>query len=197
MTSRSLLVRAAGRLLPKRLRQRLRTLPLEIGYRHGPMIMSTLRKWWVLVRHPHAHIRFGNGVYLGPRFSLHIPGPGTFIVGDGVEFRRNFRCEIYDGNHRYRDLSRPFLEQGFNFRAIRIDDDAQIHSLCTIINDIGERAVIGANAVVTRPIPPFTLAVGAPARPISYFGPPGLEPDGWAGDEIRDDGSDASLRTDY
>ena len=177
------------------------------------------------------------GVYLGPRFSLHIPGPGTFIVGDGVEFRRNFRCEIYDGgqvtigagsyltynvliacsmsveigercglgmctsvydgNHRYRDLSRPFLEQGFNFRAIRIDDDAQIHSLCTIINDIGERAVIGANAVVTRPIPPFTLAVGAPARPISYFGPPGLEPDGWAGDEIRDDGSDASLRTDY
>ena len=182
--------------------------------------MSTLRKWWVLLRHPHATIEFGKGVYLGPGFSLHIPGRGTFIAGDGVEFRRNFRCEIsgggrvtigagsyltynvliacstsieigercglgmctcvYDGNHRYRDLSRPFLEQGFDFRDIRIEDDAQVHGLCTILNDIGERAVIGANAVVTRPIPPFTLAVGVPARPIDYFGPPGREPEGWA-----------------
>lgn len=181
--------------------------------------MSALRKRWVLLRHPHAHIEFGDGVYLGPGFSLHIPGPGTFIVGPGVEFRRNFRCEIagdgrvsigagsyltygvliacstsveigercglayctsvYDGNHRYRDLSTPFLEQGFEFRPIRIHDDAQIHGLCTILNEIGERSVIAANAVVTRPVPPFTLAGGVPARVIDYFGPPGREPDGW------------------
>jgi acetyltransferase-like isoleucine patch superfamily enzyme len=42
--------------------------------------------------------------------------------------------------------------------------------------DVGTRAFIGANSVVTKPIPPYTVAVGAPARPIEYFGPPGGEP---------------------
>lgn len=186
---------------------------MRIGYGRGPMVMSRLRKWWVLFRHPHATIQFEEPVYLGPGFSLHIPGNGTFLVGPGVEFRRNFRAEIsgdgrvtigagcyftydvliacstsieigercglanesaiYDGDHRYEDLTVPFLEQGFDFRPIRIADDVQIHQLCTILNDIGERAVIGANSVVSRPIPAFTLAVGAPARPIKYFGPEG------------------------
>src|SRR5205085_6353112 len=30
----------------------------------------------------------------GPGFRLEIAGPGTLIVGDGVEFRRRFYCEI-------------------------------------------------------------------------------------------------------
>ena len=202
--------RAAGVL------RRLRYLPL-IGYGRGPRLMSALRKRWVLFRHPHATIQFGRDVYLGPRFSLHMPLGGTLIVGDGVEFRRDFRAEfgngsatveigagsyltygvliacsttitigercgigfnssVYDGNHRYRDLSTPFLEQGFEFRPIAIEDDAQVHSVCTVINSIGHRAVIGANSVVTKPIPPYTLAVGAPARVIDYFGPAEMKP---------------------
>jgi acetyltransferase-like isoleucine patch superfamily enzyme len=44
--------------------------------------------------------------------------------------------------------------------------------------DVGTRAFIGANSVVSKPIPPYTIAVGAPARPIEYFGPPGAEPEG-------------------
>ena len=63
--------------------------------------------------------------------------------------------------------------------SIRIEDDAQIHSKCTIVNSIGHRSVIGANAVVSREIPPYCLAAGVPARVIDYFGPPGQEPPGW------------------
>lgn len=194
----------------------LAALARRIGYQWGPRLMSELRKRWVLLRHPHATIRFEGPAYLGPGFSLHMPDGGTFIVGPGVEFRRGFRAEISnngritigagsyltydvilacstsidigercglaqstfvaDGNHRYRDLDRPFLAQGYEFRPIRIEDGAQIHSKCTIVASIGERAVIGANAVVNRPIPPHTLAAGVPARVIDYFGPPGGEP---------------------
>jgi acetyltransferase-like isoleucine patch superfamily enzyme len=204
-----------------RLRAKLRNVPRKVGYGRGPRIMSELRKRWVLLRHPHANIRFEGPVYLGPGFSLDIPGPGTFIVGPNVEFRRNFRaeivgdgtitigagcyftynvlmacstrieigercgmalaCSIYDGNHRYRDISKPFLDQGYEFRTVRLADDVQIHALCTILNSIGERSVIGANSVVTKPIPAHVLAVGAPARPIDYFGPPGGEPPELAG----------------
>ena len=86
---------------------------------------------------------------------------------------------VADGSHKYRDLEEEFLKQGYDYRPIRIEDDAQIHSKCTIVNSIGHRAVIGANAVVSREIPPYCLAAGVPARVIDYFGPPGQEPSGW------------------
>jgi acetyltransferase-like isoleucine patch superfamily enzyme len=201
------------------LHRRLRRLPYAIGYRHGPRLMSGLRKRWVLLRHPQAHIRFGDGVYLGPGFSLHIPNGGSFIVGDRVEFRRGFRAEIegegrisigadshctyyvlmqcstsidigarcqfgqasivLDGQHRFRALDVPMLDQGYDFTPLRIADDATVTTKCTIMADIGRRAFVGANAVVTRPVPAYTVAVGSPARPIEYFGPPGEEPPGW------------------
>jgi acetyltransferase-like isoleucine patch superfamily enzyme len=58
---------------------------------------------------------------------------------------------------------------------LRIDDDALITTKCTIMADVGRRAIVGANSVVTNPIPAYTVAVGAPARAIDYFGPPGQE----------------------
>ena len=200
--------------------RKLSRLPAWIGYRKGPMIMSALRKRWVLLRNPHAEIRFEGPVYLGPGFSLHMPDGGSFIVGHGVEFRRKFRAEIgrggrivigagcyatydviitcdtsieigrrcglgqslymTDGNHRYRDLDKPFLAQGYDYRRLKIEDDVQIFSKCTVTNSIGTRSVIGANSVVTKPIPPYCLAAGVPAKPIDYFGPPGLEPEGFS-----------------
>ena len=199
------------------IRSLLHRLPRELGYVHGPVWMSWLRRRWVLLRHPHATIRFGRGVYIGPGFSLDIPGEGSFIVGDDVEFRRDFRAEIsgtgritigsgthftysvviqcttvieigeramfgqstivMDGQHRFRDITRPMLEQGYDFHELRIADDATVTTKCTIMADIGEHAFVGANSVVTRPVPAFTLAVGAPARPIEYYGPPGGEPE--------------------
>jgi acetyltransferase-like isoleucine patch superfamily enzyme len=195
---------------------RLRRVPRWIGYVKGPWVMSWLRKRWVLLRHPHADIRFAKHVYLGPRFSLHMPDGGTFVVGPGVEFRRGFRAElgpdarisigtrsvftydvimqcttsidvgercmfgqatiVVDGNHRFRDLDKPMLDQGYDYLPIRIEDDATITTKCTIINNIGHRAFIGANSVVTKPVPAYTVAAGVPARPIDYFGPEGQAP---------------------
>jgi acetyltransferase-like isoleucine patch superfamily enzyme len=197
------------------LRRVAREIPRAVGYYRGPRLMSWLRKRWVLLRHPHADIRFEGPVYLGPGFSLHIPRAGTFVVGPGVEFRRNFRAEleggtirigagaiftysvlmhcstsieigercmlgqstlVVDGNHRYRDPYRPILDQGYDFTPIRIADGAAIAGKATIMADVGERAFVGANSVVTRPVPAYTLAVGAPAKPIEYYGPPDREP---------------------
>ncbi len=58
-----------------------------------------------------------------------------------------------------------------------IEDDATVMAKCTIINNIGTRAFVGANAVVTRPVPPFTVVGGVPARVLDYFGPEGSEPE--------------------
>ena len=78
-----------------RLRTAAGDVPRRIGYEIGPEIMSSLRRWWVLLRHRHAHVRFLGPVRIGPGFSLHIPNGGTFIVGPDVEFRRGFRAEVF------------------------------------------------------------------------------------------------------
>jgi acetyltransferase-like isoleucine patch superfamily enzyme len=195
-----------------------RDLLWRIGYGKGPLLMSTLRKRWVVLRHPRATIQFGQHVYLGPGFSLHIPGSGTFIAGPVTEFRRGFRAELVgegrivigagsvftynvlmqcstsieigerctfgqstilvDGQHRFRDLDTPMLKQGYDFTPIRIGDDVFVTSKVTVMGDIGQRAVVAANAVVTKPVPPFTVVGGVPARVLEYFGPPGSEPPG-------------------
>ncbi|HWB68040.1 MAG TPA: acyltransferase, partial [Mycobacteriales bacterium] len=85
---------------------------------------------------------------------------------------------IADGNHKFRDHTQHLLDQGYEFRPITIGDNAIVTSKCTILNSIGDGAVIGANSVVTKPVPAFCLAVGAPARVVEYFGPPERRPEG-------------------
>ena len=189
----------------------LRRLAPRFEYGRGRVLMSRLRQRWVILRHPHATIRFGRAVYVGPGFSVDIPGGGTLIVGDHCEFRRNCRveifdegritigngsyltygvtlacsrsitigercgvgvnCGVYDATHLYRDLTVPFLDQGYKYHPITIEDDAQIHATSTILADVGRRAIVAANSVVKEPVPAYTLVAGAPARAIEYFGP--------------------------
>jgi acetyltransferase-like isoleucine patch superfamily enzyme len=78
---------------------------------------------------------------------------------------------VVDGNHRFRDLDTPMLHQGYDLRPIRLADHVTVTTKCTVIADVGERAFIGANSVVSRPIPAFAVAAGAPARVIDTFGP--------------------------
>ena len=53
-------------------------------------------------------------------------------------------------------------------RPVRIDDHAWIGARALICPGVtvGEGAVVGAGAVVTRDVAPYTIVVGNPARPI-------------------------------
>jgi acetyltransferase-like isoleucine patch superfamily enzyme len=73
---------------------------------------------------------------------------------------------IADGNHKFRDHTRHLLDQGYDFRPIEIGDNAIVTSKCTILNSIGEGAIIGAGSVVTKDVPAYVLCAGNPARVI-------------------------------
>ncbi|MGN6472363.1 MAG: acyltransferase [Mycobacteriales bacterium] len=83
---------------------------------------------------------------------------------------------IADGNHRFRDHTKHLLDQGYEFRPITIGAHAIVMTKTTVLNSIGEGSIIGANSVVTRPIPAYCVAYGAPARVVEYFGPEELRP---------------------
>jgi len=138
----------------------------------------------------------GPGVDFRRGFVCEISGEGRVVVGAGCIFTSTalIQCStsieigrrcifgqatmIADGNHRFRDPDRHLLDQGYEFRPIVIGDGAVITTKCTILADIGERALVAANSVVTRPVPAYCLAAGAPARTVEYFGPPELRPPG-------------------
>src|SRR4051794_27495795 len=44
-------------------------LPMRLGYVWGPRVMSSLRRRWVYLRHPHANLDIHPTAYLGPGFS--------------------------------------------------------------------------------------------------------------------------------
>lgn len=124
---------------------------------------------------PEAKITIGDGCYF--TYDVIIACSTTIEIGNRVGLAQS--TFIADGHHRYRDTEREFLAQGYDFTPIKIGDDVQVHSKVTIVDSIGERAVIGANAVITKPIPPYTLAAGVPARVLDYFGPEGSAPEGF------------------
>jgi acetyltransferase-like isoleucine patch superfamily enzyme len=124
---------------------------------------------------PDAVVTIGNKCRF--TFDVVISCDTSITLEDGVTLAQD--TYVADGNHRFRDLSQPVIDQGYNYRPITIGRGSLVHAKVTVVNDIGERAVIGANAVITKPIPPFTVAAGVPARVLDYYGPPGSEPEGW------------------
>lgn len=66
----------------------------------------------------------------------------------------------------------PIREQGVTREGIIIEDDCWLGSGVKVLDGvtIGKGCVIGANSVVTKDIPPYSVAVGAPARVIKKRG---------------------------
>lgn len=148
---------------------------------------------------PEVEFRRGFRVELEEGATVRIGGGSRFTYdvliqcGDRIDIGRGCMfgqsTAIFDGNHRFRDLDKPLIEQGYDLRPVRIEDEAIVTTKCTIIGArIGTRAFIGANSVVSRDIPPYVVAVGAPAKPIDYFGPEEDRPVELSGSRV--DGSD-------
>lgn len=111
----------------------------------------------------------------------------TIIIGDGTSIQFYFHCGavqsvtigknvlisgrvyISDHDHVYDDPSLPpRLCQALKSAPVTIEDGAWLGEGCVILKGVivGERAVVGANAVVTKDVPPFTVVAGVPARVI-------------------------------
>ncbi len=82
-------------------------------------------------------------------------------------------CFVSDGSHRFDDPLRPVPWQGFVSKGpTRVGDNVWCgaHVVITSGVTVGERCVIGANSVVTRDLPPLSIAAGVPARVLAQVG---------------------------
>jgi len=71
-------------------------------------------------------------------------------------------------NHIYKDPKTPIRLQEIRAIGIIIEDDVWLGVGSTVLDGvtIGKGSVIGAGAVVTKDIPPYSIAVGVPAKVI-------------------------------
>ncbi len=113
---------------------------------------------------PRAAITIGKNCFIG-EFNV-IRGQGGVRIGDGVY--TGPMAQIVAVNHVYSDPNRPIREQGITAQGIVIEDDVWIGAGAAVLDGvtIGRGSVIGAGSIVASDIPPYSIAVGTPAKPI-------------------------------
>ena len=113
-------------------------------------------------------------ITIGDRTSIgdycHLGAAVSIKIGNDVLMGRFVLVE--DHNHGNIDretldippIRRPLVSKG----GITIGDRVWIGDKVTILSgvSIGEGAIIGANSVVTKDVPPYSVAVGIPAKVI-------------------------------
>ena len=95
---------------------------------------------------------------------------GRITIGDGVRIASHGM--IIAANHNFSDPEKPIHTQGLTFAPITIEDDVWIGGRVSIMAGvrIGKGSVIGGGSVVTRDIPPLSIAIGSPAKVIKTRG---------------------------
>jgi galactoside O-acetyltransferase len=95
-----------------------------------------------------------------------IAGPGDIKIGKRCMIASH--SGIYANNHNFSNPLEPIKHQGVTRKGIVIEDDCWLGHGVTVLDGvtIGQGSVIGAGAVVTKDIPPFSVAIGVPAQVI-------------------------------
>jgi acetyltransferase-like isoleucine patch superfamily enzyme len=130
-------------------------------------------------------LELGDGVLFEPNVWLTGAGPARIRIGDGTFLNMGVQvaslelveigahcmfangCFVTDADHRFDDPEKPVPWQGFTTKGpTRIADNVWCGANVVITSGVtvGERCVIGANSVVNRDLPAFSIAVGAPAK---------------------------------
>ena len=114
----------------------------------------------------HPYIEIGDGTNIGA-FN-HISSINKIVIGKGVLTGK--WVTIVDHNHgKLDDLSiMPVRRELYSNGPVVIEDNVWIGEKATILSNVrvGEGSVIGANSVVTKDIPPYSIVAGIPAKVI-------------------------------
>lgn len=105
--------------------------------------------------------RIGHGVFINGRNII-----GLADIGDGVVIA-NYVSVLSGGRqHNFDDPEVGILEKEGTYSCVTIGRDVFVGDHCVVMADIGEKSIIGSASLVVKRIPPYSVAVGNPARVI-------------------------------
>ena len=114
------------------------------------------------------YVKIGNKVYVGTGTTLF--GHKGLEIGDNCLFAQNITLTPY--SHIFDNPDDIIWNQGGHSKKVTIGNDCYIGMGVNIMysGDIGEGSIIGAGSTVVKPIPPYSVAVGVPAKVIKKRG---------------------------
>lgn len=126
--------------------------------------ISMIDKYGSMNYHPYLEI--GNGCNFGRDVSI---GCCNKVV-IGKKLLTAGRVLISDTIHRYDNVSIPPIEQPLSLGQVEIGDNCFLGVNSCIINcKLGNHVIVGANSVVTKDIPSYSVVAGAPAKIIKRY----------------------------
>lgn len=118
--------------------------------------------------------KFPSKIVIGNRVNIgafnRIASMNEVIIEDDVLFAAF--VHITDHSHEYKRINVPIINQGvFSKGSVRIKRGAWLAFGCHILSGVtvGEYAVVAANSVVTKDVPPYSVVAGNPARVICQY----------------------------
>jgi acetyltransferase-like isoleucine patch superfamily enzyme len=113
-------------------------------------------------------LKIGNNVHIG-NYNI-IAARNSVVLEENVLLGPG--VIIVDHSHHYENVEVPVKSQEVSEGgAVRIERDCWIGANVFVFPNvtIGRHAIIGANSVVKRDIPPYSVAVGSPAKVVKRY----------------------------
>lgn len=120
-----------------------------------------------LHRNAQSRIQVGKDLHIGAHATVDCSG--QLVLGDRVTISEG--AKIFTHDHPIDDGPLDWRKNPVQFRSLTIHNDVWIGANAIILSsvgEIGEGAVVAANAVVTRPVEPLSVVAGVPAKHIRY-----------------------------
>lgn len=113
-------------------------------------------------------LSIGKDAFIGHQVFIGGSSDFKITIGNNVDIAP--RVVIVSGTHEI-DMVGPHSAGKGTGAEVHIEDGAWIGANSTILPGvtIGCKAIVGAGSVVNRDIPPYTIAVGNPCRPIKRW----------------------------
>jgi acetyltransferase-like isoleucine patch superfamily enzyme len=110
-------------------------------------------------------ISFGNNVFINAGFHI---SARNLIFGNNIMIGPHLVIECDD--HTFDRVGVTMFENrnSREIGSVTIEDDVWLGAGVTVLKGvkIGEGAVVGAHSVLSKSIPPYTISVGTPCKPI-------------------------------
>lgn len=116
-------------------------------------------------------MHIGKGTKIAATVDIDQSAPELITIGKNVWVTRGVMLLCHQRDLNQYEVGKPVMDCELVYKPIVINDGAHIGIGSIIMPGvtIGKGAVIGAGSVVTRDIPDYCVAVGAPAKVIKSF----------------------------